>query len=78
MSESIESRVIKCISEQSGLQKSLIRPSSLLNRLQLDSLDILESVMIIEDEFEIEISDDDVDEFSTVQDMINCVTRVMK
>lgn len=41
----------------------------------LDELDIIEAIMRIEDEFSVEISDEEADKFNAVQDIITCVNN---
>lgn len=47
----------------------------LYENLALDSLDLVELVMAMEDEFSVEISDERAEEFKTVQEIINFVTK---
>jgi len=49
------------------------KDSSFLNDLGLDSLDQVELVMAVEDEFTIEIPDDDLEKFHSVQEVVNYV-----
>lgn len=46
---------------------------SLINDLAFDELDLVELVMGIEEEFKIEIKDDDFDKWVTVKDILSCV-----
>lgn len=71
----IEQRVIKIIAEQlGGIEESIKHELKLVNDLGADSLDEVELVMAIEDEFDIEISNSDAEAAKTVQDVINYVT----
>ena len=47
--------------------------SSLIDDLNADSLDIVELIMALEDELEMEIPDEDVENFKTVGDVVNYV-----
>ena len=47
--------------------------SSFIDDLNADSLDIVELIMAIEDELEMEIPDEDVENFKTVGDVVNYV-----
>lgn len=49
--------------------------SSLYQELVFDSLDLVELVMALEDEFSVEISDEMAEDFQTVQEIINFVTK---
>lgn len=74
---SIESRVIKCIAEISGLDAATINAESKLESgLGCDSLDMLEVIMALEDEFGFDFDDDEACKFKTVQDIINYVQKV--
>lgn len=71
---SVEERVKEIISEQLGLEKEDIQTeASFIDDLGADSLDIVEMIMTIEDEFDIEISDEDAEKIVTVQDAINYI-----
>ena len=47
--------------------------SSFIDDLNADSLDIVELIMALEDELEMEIPDEDVENFKTVGDVVNYV-----
>lgn len=74
---STESKVKEIIAELVGISLEEIKLDSTPDKLAMDSLDTIESVMAIEDEFSIEISDDDIKEDMTVQDMINLVDAAL-
>ena len=51
-----------------------IKPeTSLMNDLEADSLDAVEVMMDIEDEFDIEIPDEDAEEFKNIKDIVSYV-----
>lgn len=57
---STTTRVIKCLAAQNGTEVSYINPEyTLSGDLHMDSIDMLEAVMMIEDEFDINIDDHD-------------------
>jgi len=71
---SIEERVIGIVSEQLGVPKEDVsRPSSIVDDLKADSLDVVEMVMEFEDEFDITIPDDDYEKIKTVGDAIEYI-----
>lgn len=71
----IEQRIIKIIAEQLGAAECDVKSESrIVNDLGADSLDEVELVMSIEDEFDIEISNSEAEAAKTVQDVINYVT----
>ncbi len=69
---SLQPKVMKIIEEQLGVDPDRIKPeSSFIDDLGADSLDIVELVMAMEEEFEIEIPDEDAEKLRTVQDVLN-------
>lgn len=76
MAENIEQRVKTIIAEQTGNDESLITgEANIMDDLGADSLDVVETIMAIEEEFDIEISDDAAEKIQTVQDAIDYVTE---
>lgn len=64
----------KIVSEQLGIEVNKIKPESDFGKeLGADSLDVVELVMTIEDEFEIEIEDQAASQITTVQDALNYI-----
>ncbi len=71
---SIEERVKKIVSEQLGIDESEVKDeASFVDDLGADSLDTVELVMALEEEFEQEIPDTDAEKIGTVQDAVNYV-----
>jgi acyl carrier protein len=67
-------RLVNIISTKTKVKKEEIRLDSDFELdLKLDSLDIVEIVMAIEDEFNITISDDDVLKLKTVKDAVEYI-----
>jgi acyl carrier protein len=74
MSSNIEERVKKIVAEQLGVKEEQITPdSSFVEDLQADSLDTVELVMALEEEFETEIPDDEAEKITTVREAIDYV-----
>ncbi|MCC5880111.1 MAG: acyl carrier protein [Idiomarina sp.] len=71
----IEERVKKIIVEQLGVKEEEVkREASFENDLGADSLDTVELVMALEEEFETEIPDEEAEKIRTVQAAIDYVT----
>ena len=72
---SIQSRIISLTATQLGLGEDEVSlDSNFMDDLGADSLDTIELVMNIEEEFGIEIPDDEVEEMHTVKSVLNYVT----
>ena len=67
---SLQPKVLKIIEEQLGVDAERVKPeSSFIDDLGADSLDIVELVMAMEEEFDIEIPDEDAEKLRTVSDV---------
>jgi acyl carrier protein len=72
--DSIEERLKRIIAEQLGVDESQVtRDASFEEDLNADSLDLVELIMSLEEEFGIEISEDDAEKIKTVGDAIDYV-----
>ena len=70
----IEEKVKSIIVEQLGVEEDEVTPNaSFAEDLGADSLDQVELVMALEEEFNLEISDEDAEKIKTVQDAINYI-----
>ena len=70
----IEARVKKIVAEQLGANEADVKTeSSFVADLGADSLDTVELVMALEEEFECEIPDEDAEKITTVQQAIDYV-----
>jgi acyl carrier protein len=75
----VETKVKGIIAEQLGVAEEEIKiTSSFIEDLGADSLDIVELVMAMEEEFEVEIPDEEAENIKTVQDAVNYVTTHKK
>lgn len=76
---SIEQRVKKIIVEQLEVkEEEVVSTASFIDDLRADSLDTVELVMALEEEFETEIPDEDAEKIMTVQDAIDYITENLK
>jgi acyl carrier protein len=75
----VEQKVKGIIAEQLGVAEDEIKTtSSFIEDLGADSLDIVELVMAMEEEFEVEIPDEEAENIKCVQDAINYVNTHKK
>ncbi|MCK9236679.1 acyl carrier protein [Thiopseudomonas acetoxidans] len=71
----IEERVKKIVAEQLGVKvEEVTNSASFVDDLGADSLDTVELVMALEEEFETEIPDEQAEKITTVQEAIDYVT----
>ena len=72
----VEERIKTILSNNLGYIESDIHPTDILvDDLGADSLDIVEIIMAVEEEFNIEISENDAIQVVTVQELIDCVKK---
>jgi acyl carrier protein len=76
--EDIQAKVIQIISEQLGKDESEIRlESHFIDDLDADSLDTVELVMALEEEFGVKIPDEESEKITTVQSAIEAIQQKM-
>ena len=69
-------KVKKIVSEQLGVEEEIVNmESTFVDDLAADSLDIVELIMSIEEEFDIEISDEDAEKIVTVGDVVKYIEK---
>jgi acyl carrier protein len=74
MNMQIEDKVKKLIAEKLDVDISDVVPdASLIDDLGADSLAIIELIMTMEEEFDIEVPDEDAEKLSTVKDAVNYI-----
>ena len=70
----IEERVKKIIAEQLGVkEEEVVNSAAFVEDLGADSLDTVELVMALEEEFETEIPDEEAEKLTSVQDAIDYI-----
>ena len=78
MALSVEEKVKKIVGEQLGVDDEEITPdASFVEDLGADSLDTVELVMAFEEEFSIEIPDEDAEKIITVQNSVDYIKERM-
>jgi acyl carrier protein len=71
---SVEERVRKLICEQLGVKEDVVKDdASFVEDLGADSLDTVELVMALEEEFETEIPDEEAEKITTVKEAIDYI-----
>ena len=71
----VEERVKKIVAEQLGVKEDIANDASFVDDLGADSLDTVELVMALEEEFECEIPDDEAEKITTVQQAIDYIVK---
>ena len=72
----MEEKVIKLVAEATKIDSAKITSgSSFIDDLNLDSLDIVELMMKMEDEFGIEIPEEDAESLKTIKDVSNYIEK---
>ena len=67
-------KIKEIIAEQLGVEEDVITmETNLMKDLEADSLDAVEIIMAIEDEYDIEVPDEDAEKFQTVTDIVKYV-----
>ncbi len=75
----VDGKVKKIIAEQLGVPESDVKPeASFVNDLGADSLDTVELVMALEEEFGVEIPDEDAEKIATVQNAVEYIKAKAK
>jgi len=71
----IEKKVVEVLADKASMDLKQIKPeSSLVDDLGLDSLDAVEMVFELEENYSINIPDDQISEFKTAQDIVTYLT----
>lgn len=77
--EQILEKVINITSENMGVPREKINEKSLfIDDFKADSLDQVELIMAFEDEFDLDISDDEAEKVKTVADCVDLISRLLQ
>ncbi|HOB35219.1 MAG: acyl carrier protein [Firmicutes bacterium] len=77
MSEALKDKIIKLIADQAGVPvEDIDGETSLQGDLELDSLDIMDLLLVLEEEFDIQIPDEELSKIQTVNDVINYIGKL--
>ncbi len=70
MGDNLETRIRLLVADQLGVElREVTSDANIVEDLSADSLDVVELVMAIEEAFDIEVSDEDVERMRTISDM---------
>ncbi len=79
MATTVSERLKKIIVDQLGVDESEVVPSaSFVEDLNADSLDLVELIMSLEEEFKLQISDEDAEKITTVQEAEDYIEEHLK
>ena len=73
----VETRVIRVLSRSAMVPEEKVRPDASLTALDIKSLEQIECVFALEDEFHVELHQPDLRQLRTVQDVIDAVQRAL-
>ena len=75
----VEAKMIDIIVEQLSVDKDKVVPgASFVDDLGADSLDLVELIMAMEEEFDVEIPDEEAEKIVTVQNAIDFVAKIQE
>jgi acyl carrier protein len=74
-----QEKIKRIIAEQLGVDEEDVKPeASFVNDLGADSLDLVELIMAMEEEFDIKIEDEEAEKIKTVKDVIEFIANATK
>ena len=73
----VDARVIRVLSRTAMIPKEKVTPDASLTALDIKSLEQIECVLALEDEFHVELNQPDLRKLRTVQDIIDAVQRAL-
>lgn len=76
MEASIKTKVIKLVADQAGVAEGDISgETSLQSDLDLDSLDIMDLLLVLEEEFDMQIPDEELSKIQTINDIVTYIEK---
>ncbi len=76
---SVEERVVNIIAERLGVEKDQVKPETdIANDLGADSLDIAEMMILFEEEFDIDIVEEEAQNITTVGQVIDHINKMVE
>lgn len=77
--QNLEDRIREVIAQEVNISIGEIKPQvSFVNDLGIDSLDIIDIIMALEEEFNVEIPEEDVDQMVKVKDLVEYIAHRLK
>ncbi len=77
--QEVQDKVFKIVAEQMSVEKGeLSRATSFVNDLNADSLDTVELVMELEDEFDLTIPDEEAEKLKTIGEAIDYIVKALE
>ncbi|MEU1752840.1 phosphopantetheine-binding protein [Micromonospora matsumotoense] len=73
---SLHHRIGVLLTDRFGVEPAAIRPDSTLDELHLDSLALVEFAEVLQSEFDVSISDDDISQTASVDDIVALLTAM--
>ena len=69
-------QIKKIIVDQLGVDEDAVTPETSIENLGVDSLDLVETIMTVEDEFGVQFEDGDVENLKTVGDIVRYIENL--
>ncbi len=71
--EDTYNKIVTIVVDKLGIDKELVLPSSTFETLGADSLDVVEIMMTLEEQFSIEIKDEDAEQMDSMSDVVDYI-----
>lgn len=70
--ESVKNTIV----EQCSVNEDIITNDATIENIGIDSLDVVDVIMALEDEYEIKIPDEDIEEIETINDLVEIIEKL--